>query len=139
MSKEIIRGLREKNGFSIMELSRRADISFEKARQIDKGYRIEKTSLEIKQRVADALGVSLLSAFPGELKRIKKFTETAKEEGGEMTEKEKTLSTLSLLAKELFKKNDRLEKEKSILIREIGLLQRALRINQEKADTEKQS
>jgi len=56
-----------------------------------------------------------------------------------MTEKEKTLSTLSLLAKELFKKNDRLEKEKSILIREIGLLQRALRINQEKADTEKQS
>lgn len=64
---------REKQGVSVLELSRRSDVSFEKCRQLDRGYRVETTSYEIKEKVAAALGKNPWEVFPDIVKQHKRY------------------------------------------------------------------
>lgn len=58
-----LRTIREKKDMSILELSRRSGVSFEKVRQLDRGIKVDSTSYKIKKQIADALGESVLSVF----------------------------------------------------------------------------
>ena len=59
-----LRVIREQVGLSIFELSKLSGVSFEKVRQLDIGYRVEKTSYEIKRKVAHALNKNAWNVFP---------------------------------------------------------------------------
>lgn len=58
-----LRTIREKKNMSILELSRRSGVSFEKVRQLDRGIKVDSTGYKIKQQIADALDESVLSVF----------------------------------------------------------------------------
>lgn len=77
-----LRKAREGAGLSIFKLSELSGVSFEKVRQLDKGYRVESTSYEIKEKIAHALGVNPFEIFPDELERLEKRRQQLEQEAG---------------------------------------------------------
>ena len=59
-----LRLLRQKKNISILRLSELSGVSFEKVRQLDRGYRVETTSVEIKEKIAFAIGRKVFEIFP---------------------------------------------------------------------------
>ena len=59
-----LRVLREEKNISILKLSELSGVSFEKVRQLDRGYRVDTTSVEIKEKIAFALGGHVFEIFP---------------------------------------------------------------------------
>lgn len=58
-----LRIIREKKDMSILELSRRSGVSFEKVRQLDRGIKVDSTGYKIKKAISDAIDESVLSVF----------------------------------------------------------------------------
>ena len=59
-----LRLLRQKKNISILRLSELSGVSFEKVRQLDRVYRVETTSVEIKEKIAFAIGRKVFEIFP---------------------------------------------------------------------------
>lgn len=62
--KTTLRTIREQAHFSIFKLSKLSGVSFEKVRQLDMGYRVEGTRLEIKEKIAYILRRNVWDVFP---------------------------------------------------------------------------
>ncbi|MFW9851828.1 MAG: helix-turn-helix domain-containing protein [Candidatus Thorarchaeota archaeon] len=77
-----LRRERKKAGLSILKLSELSGVSFEKVRQLDQGYRVENTSYEIKEKIANALNVNPFVVFPDELDRLEKRMQQLEGEAG---------------------------------------------------------
>ena len=62
--KTTLRTIREQAGLNVFKLSKLSGVSFEKVRQLDMGYRVEGTRIEIKNKIAHALGKNIWDVFP---------------------------------------------------------------------------
>ena len=62
--KTTLRTIREQADLSIFELSKLSGVSFEKVRQLDMGYRVEGTRIEIKEKIAHVLKRNVWAVFP---------------------------------------------------------------------------
>lgn len=69
---------REKQGLSIFKLSNLSGVSFEKTRQLDMGYRVEGTRIEIKEKIAKALTVLIWELFPDVRNMLTKWAKELK-------------------------------------------------------------
>lgn len=58
-----LREIREKLNMNILELALCSGVSFEKVRQLDRGIKVDSTGYNIKVKIADALGESVLTVF----------------------------------------------------------------------------
>jgi len=65
--------IREGLDMSIYELAQRSDVSFEKCRQLDMGYRVNTTSYLIKEKISHTLGKNPWEVFDDVKEEIRKL------------------------------------------------------------------